>query len=124
VENVFGCLDDISELTHRFLSDLEDAREMRDDITRCISLYEPFQNFIEVSHPRLERIRERCFSSQGNEYECYATYSQTILAKDHAEHLDKLLSNEQVQRYLAVSAPMLSQALESSPSMFRQSQIK
>jgi hypothetical protein len=42
-------LDDISELTNRFLSDLEDAKEMREDITKNISLYEPFQNFIEVN---------------------------------------------------------------------------
>jgi len=47
---VFGCLDDIYELTNRFLSDLEDAKEMRDDMTKSISLYEPFQNFIEVIH--------------------------------------------------------------------------
>jgi hypothetical protein len=42
-------LDDIYELTNRFLSDLEDAKEMRDDMTKSISLYEPFQNFIEVN---------------------------------------------------------------------------
>ncbi len=42
-------MDDIYELTNRFLSDLEDAKEMRDDNTKSISLYEPFQNFIEVS---------------------------------------------------------------------------
>lgn len=48
IENVFGCLDDIFELTNRFLSDLEDAKDMRDDLTKNISLYEPFQNFIEV----------------------------------------------------------------------------
>ncbi len=41
-------MDDIYELTNRFLSDLEDAKEMRDDISKSISLYEPFQNFIEV----------------------------------------------------------------------------
>ena len=50
IESIFGCLDDIYELTNRFLSDLEDAKEMRDDITKNISLYEPLQNFIEVSY--------------------------------------------------------------------------
>jgi hypothetical protein len=38
----------MSELTHRFLSDLEDAKERRDEPSKHISLYEPFQNFIEV----------------------------------------------------------------------------
>ncbi|CAF0926343.1 unnamed protein product [Rotaria sordida] len=83
IENVFGCLDDIYELTTRFLSDLEDAKEMRDDITKDISLYEPFQNFIE-----------------GNEFECYTKYTQTILAIDHTDQLKKMLNNEQVKQYL------------------------
>jgi len=48
VDNVFGCIDDIYDLTSRFLSDLEDAKEMREDMSKSISLYEPFQNFIEV----------------------------------------------------------------------------
>ena len=48
IEDVFGCLDDISELTNRFLSDLEYAKEMREGLSKSISLYEPFQNFIEV----------------------------------------------------------------------------
>ena len=50
IDDVFGCLDDIYELTAKFLSDLEDAKEMRDDNTKNICLYEPFQNFIEVCH--------------------------------------------------------------------------
>ncbi|CAF4179136.1 unnamed protein product, partial [Rotaria sp. Silwood2] len=83
IENVFGCLDDIYELTTRFLSDLEDAKEMRDDIAKNISLYEPFQNFIE-----------------GNEFECYTKYTQTILTTDHIDQFKKMLNNEQVKRYL------------------------
>ncbi|CAF2078747.1 unnamed protein product [Rotaria magnacalcarata] len=83
IENIFGCLDDIYELTTRFLSDLEDAKEMRDDITKSISLYEPFQNFIE-----------------GNEFECYTNYTQTILATDYTDQYKKMLNNEQVKQYL------------------------
>ena len=50
LERTFSCLDDIYELTNRFLSDLEDAKDMRDEQNKRISLYEPFQNFLEVSH--------------------------------------------------------------------------
>ncbi|CAF3768719.1 unnamed protein product [Rotaria sp. Silwood1] len=90
IEIVFGCLDDIYELTTRFLSDLEDAKEMRDDITKNISLYEPFQNFIE-----------------GNEFECYTKYTQTILATDHIDQLKKMLNNEQIKQYLELKSDQI-----------------
>ncbi|CAF1455941.1 unnamed protein product, partial [Adineta steineri] len=83
IDNVFGCLDDIYDLTNRFLSDLEDAKEMRDDNTKSISLYEPFQNFIE-----------------GNEFECYTKYTQTILANDHEDEFKKIVMNQIVKQYL------------------------
>lgn len=44
VDLIFGCLDEIFDLTSRFLSDLADAKEMRDEIL----LDESFQNFLEV----------------------------------------------------------------------------
>ncbi|CAF0930895.1 unnamed protein product [Adineta ricciae] len=83
IDDVFGCLDDIYELTTKFLSDLEDAKEMRDDNTKNISLYEPFQNFIE-----------------GNEFECYTKYTHTILAAGHNDQLKKLLDHKHVKEYL------------------------
>ncbi|CAF0942317.1 unnamed protein product [Didymodactylos carnosus] len=82
IDSVFGCLDDIYELTSRLLSDLEDAKEMKDDDAN-ISLYEPFQNFIE-----------------GNEFECYSKYTQTVLSTNHQEYLKKLLDDENVNNYL------------------------
>ena len=48
VDRVFGPLDEIFELTSRFLSDFADAKDMRDDLHQQISLVEPFQNFLEV----------------------------------------------------------------------------
>lgn len=85
IDDVFSCLDDIHELTCRFLSDLEDAKEMRDEQTQVISITEPFQNFLD-----------------GNEYECYINYTRSILDKNHSEHFQKLLQNERVLIYLQV----------------------
>ena len=78
-------MDEIYDLTCRFVSDLEDAKDMRDDLHQHISLYEPFQNFIE-----------------GNEYECYIKYTEIIADSEHDQYLTQLLNDERVHDYLQV----------------------
>ena len=55
VDRVFGCLDEIFELTSRFLSDFADAKDKSDELHQRISLDEPFQNFLEVKKSKTYR---------------------------------------------------------------------
>jgi uncharacterized protein YutE (UPF0331/DUF86 family) len=103
IDDAFGCLDDIYTLTSRFLSDLEDAKEKRDDLNKHISLYEPFQYFLDVRIQSMFDHHARLLSLfKGNEYEHYIHYAQIISNDDHIHRLQTIVNDERVQNYLHV----------------------